>query len=368
MDLGIQTITDNWLLQHCAELLSQSEDPLDSAHWIRHNHSDRCIDAVPVKRGVLQLQSLACLLEQIVFSDTLFVMEGWTEHWSGMSLELDALLQLGFIKDIPMDTRELQPLQAKYIDAMCHEPYLRAIHERSVELFNSGEPQFEGQVIAGTAPYLALSENRGLTYCPHPVRAKYLESELFLHRWPLQAIDEYEHLVNEVKVQMFRRRSHDREILTLLTTMPSIALFCLLNCDQNTSPIRTACQLRSDDTFKQFRSFLHEIQMNIDDGDTKAKVAKCRLLKKAVDDTAKRLGVAQQDRDNGQVSVNFLGFGLSVKAPEWLDTPLKRPLHSSTIYKLLAINEHKNLDNALRKAFGLRSKTLLQEWLVFCNA
>jgi len=368
MKLGIQTITDNWLLQNCAELLSRSKDPFDQAHWLRTNHSHQCIDAVPVKFGVLQLQSLACLLEQIVFSDTLFVMEGWTKHWRNVSSELDELFQLGIIKDVPMETVDLQPLQSKYIDAMCQQPYLRAIHERSIERFNSGEPQFVGQVIAGTVPYLALSESRGLTYCPHPVRAKYLESELFLHHRPSRAIDEFECLVKTTKVQLLRRRSIDREVLTLLTSMPSIALFCLLNCDQNTSPVRTACQLRSDETFKQFRTFLHEIQISIDIGDTKAKMAKCRLLKKAIDDAAKRLGVTQRDRETGQISVNILGLGLSINNPEWLSASLKRPRHSSTIYKLLAVNEHKNLGDALRNAFGIKAQTLLREWLAFCNS
>lgn len=355
----MKSLTDNWLIQVAAEFLDGSVDPLRPATWIRNDDSKKSVVAEPTTIGALQVLSLVALLEQIVMCDEINVLEGWTSAWRGKVPSLDGLQDCGFIKEIGATDGDLRTVQEQYAAQLCVKDYVRTAFMRAAEQFAAGTPAFDGQVLNGSVPYLALSDYHKLAYCPHPVRDRYLQNELYLNGWSQSVLQKYETLHQGPRVSLVKKQTNDRSVLTVASRMSSIGLFCIMNAGGRANAIKTAYTLRNDREFQNLRASLFELRQAIDSRDAAQATALSRTLELAVADASKRLRIIPLGEEDGHSTINI--FDLPVKIPDWLRRPISRPKHSSISYRLLAVHCARTLEQVLAQDYGIKSKQVVRD-------
>ena len=359
----MKSLTDNWLLQSSAELLSGNHDPLQNTAWIQNNEQTQTVEVHPICNGALQVHSLATLIEQLIMCDEINVLSGWTAAWEGRIPALDDLFGRGIIREVKCDRPDTSELSRQYVATICEKPHVKALFDQSAKLFAEGNAVYEGQVINGSIPYLILSDQLRLAYCPHPVRSRYLQGELYLDSWGRKQLLEFEKLHEGKRVELVRRKSNNRNVLTLVSRMSSIAMYCLLNSGEQTNVLHTALQLRADREFQALRELLWEIHVACESGNNEGAKKKCRSLDRAVDDASKRLGLAAVGEESGYATFSFHGLEieLPLAIPKALRLQFPRPRHSSIVYRLLAAHETSDMERALARNFGIKSKRVIQD-------
>jgi hypothetical protein len=227
--------------------------------------------------------------------------------------------------------------------------------------FLNNYPTFFGQVVNGCISYLALAEHESLAYCPHPVRAKFLEKEMYYNNVPCEGFLQFENLFKDGRVNLVKKTIYDDMVITLITKMRSIALYCLLESSENMNPIKTACQLKNDNDFRLFRAMLHELQVSCKEN-TKLYLKNCAELGKTIEYVEKKLRLKRVSDHDGLSQINIVG--LPIKIPDKLRFPMFKPKHSTIIYKLLC-SHTKDVKGALKKCFGIDHPKIIEDMTKF---
>lgn len=358
---GTSCITDNWILQNVAELLRRDLDPLQSATWIACDDKTQQVINNSISWGAIAVQAFVSFLEQIVFCDQIYVLKGWTNAWIGEHEDLDHLFNCNYIKELDDATSEIAGFKDEIYNSLSRKTYVKERMLGAETAFLSNNPTFFGQVVNGCVSYLALAEHKSLAYCPHPVRAKFLEKEIYYNNVPADGFLLFENLFRDSRVNLVKKRIYDDTVITITTKMRSIALYCLLESSEDVNPIKTACQLKNDNDFRLFRAMLHELQVSHSENN-KLYIKRCAELGKTIEYVEKKLGLKRMSDYDGLSQVNIMG--LPVKVPSKLRFPIFKPKHSTIVYKLLC-SQAKDIKGALKKCFGINHPSIIEDMIKF---
>lgn len=365
---GSITLTDNWLLQNVAELLEQSIDPGSEAEWLDIASNGTLIHR-PISAGAVHTMCLVSLLEQIVFCDSLLVMNEWIDAWAGESQQIDRLLKNDIVVGLESSDTDLESRSRQYRHIICRSDALTNESNRAEEIFRNGESDFVGQVLNGTAPYLVHSDSLGYAYSPHPVRARILERTLYRISPFLSARQRLEEIVNNARVKLHHRIGYDSIATILATRLPSIALLCLQESSQNSPPIETALQIRESSEFGRLRSALHEMQVALaseSTNGTEVYLEHSRALEAALREVERRLRLRELDSEDGIAEIN-VWRGIKARVPELLRQPVITPRHTTAIYRMV-LSSGPSTTRILNKAVGIGDPRIVKDILEFTES
>ena len=333
---GSTTLTDNWLLQNAAELLARSGDPGAPAEWV-DIAPDGSLQRIPFCAGAVQTMCLMSLIEQVVFCDSLLVLKDWVDAWRGEAPQIDKLLNSGIVSNLDDALVDVSERSAVYRQTICRSKRLLEESRRAEIVFKRGEPDFAGQVLNGTAPYLAYSDALMHAYTPHPIRARMLERTLYRISPYFSARQRLEELVNGTRIKLHRRIGHDAIATTLTTSLPSIALLCLQESSEDSSPIDTALEMRDSAEFRSLRSALHEMQLALAGENahgTEVYLDHVHALERAIREVERQLHLRELDEKDGIAEIDAWR-GIKMKVPDFARRPLIAPRHTTAIYRLV---------------------------------
>lgn len=364
LDSSIDGLTDNWLLQSCAEILEGTDNSNDLAHWaIVENQKlkwfETCADAIRV-------ESLCALIEQIVFCDKLIVMSGWTNTWEDKSPQLQTLLGCQLVKEFDPSDDEASALSKHYLTQLCTVPAVAQEHELADAAWQRNEPIYSGQFIAGSTGYLAQSNLNNYSYTPHPVRARFLRSAMYRDE-NLYSNSRYvlNFWVDKSRTKLVNRIGPASSVTTLICRLSSIALLCLRE-SKTTLPLITALQLRDSDEFRRLRQTLHEMQLAIareDEVGVKKYNKLVHLLEKAISEVERSLKSRALGDQDGIAEISVYK-SLPVKIPSWMRVPLIAPRHTTAMYRLVATAQL-DLREVLKSSLGIDNPRVVQDLIEF---
>lgn len=361
--LGLtSTLTDNWLLQIVAENWTRAVDPSGDS-TVMDVGADGALAFVQAPAGALQLLAVSDLLEQLVFADSILVLAGWLDPWRGRSTELDLLLSARIIREFSSDHELLRDNHGRYLDSVCSLRSVAEEHQASMEAWQRGVPRWSGQVINGTAHYLAIAEATNRSYWPHPARARFLRRTLYGNpaaRAPLVA--SLENMVSESRVRLQRALGHEMSVLKLSYALPSVAVLCFAEAREDVTPFHVAMQLREDPAFRALRDSLNSASLHIAT-DIRGATKAIRELADALEYVERQLHLKPQQSGTIDVQFNtFLGgpvVGLPLPVPSFMKKPIVQPQHTGVLTRLILAGAVP-VPELLRRQFGLGNARVLR--------
>jgi hypothetical protein len=267
---GTNILTDNWLLQTVAGLLSGHDDP--NTRWSWFGVTNNLTLLGNIRAGVFQLDCLITLLEHIIYADSLFMLKDWMSTWIVHDSSLNRLLQveqgkfINPIESIPNNDDRSQLWLKRLLRNEDIKKKFEIGNESYIKGNNNGEFKFFSQVINGIAEYLTLSDEYGITYSPQSVRAGYLKSTIWNFEENQQfskGINRFNKLLDESRSRLLSLYNPSESITKLLLTIPSAVLLCIAESNASISPIDVAIQIRSTTEVKNLRRILHELSVSM---------------------------------------------------------------------------------------------------------
>ena len=263
---GTNTLTDNWLFQSIADFLSGKSDPSDNWGWISSDALG--VYDGSVKAGAIYIDSLTTLLEQILFANNIYLLEEWIPSWYSQNTELNKIYspnQESIIKTISLKDINIQSQKDSWLKSILITNKLREKYLEGMEMYERGENNFWSQVINGIADYISISSVHNFAYSPHPVRKRFLKSNIWYvpngQEYPFPGIRTFNNLINRKKISLSTTRGSDSLLTNLNVKIPSGALFCIQESSNTLSPISIALQLRNETEIKSIRIMIHELSM-----------------------------------------------------------------------------------------------------------
>lgn len=265
---GTNTLTDNWLLQSVAQFLAGNIDRSKPWGWV--SSDDQGVYYGQIKAGAFQINCLVNILEQILFSNNIYVMKDWVPQWYDLKTDLNLLyLDDGnsIIKEYNVGDKNIQEAKERWLKDILHTEKLKEKYYDGMKLYAEGKEDFWSQVINGVAEYISLSTVHGLAYAPHSARAGFLKSTLWYtstgYNYPQPGIHAFNKLINAKRLSISERRGYDSLLVNLNVQIPSGALLCIQKSSDRFSPIAIALQLRNEPEIKAVRTMLHELSSEI---------------------------------------------------------------------------------------------------------
>lgn len=262
---GTNILADNWTYMVVANYLSGKVDPMDTMGWI--SASENSAEYHEVKAGTIQLDCLNSVIEQIIFTNEIHMMGGWTHFWTEDQTELNQLLSdsdNGLVKLIPKQAISESQKQP-FLDSILTNDELVSRYRIGMERFRKGEKDFWSQILNGSAEYLFYAHELGLTYSPHPVKARFLEQTAWKqksrHQFSKSGVRSWNEIINEKRMKIWSSAMEDQTIINLSLKIPSAALFCIAESDDSYSPIDIALQVRGSADITQARDLLHHLTL-----------------------------------------------------------------------------------------------------------
>jgi len=355
------TLTDNWSLQLVAEHLLGRVDPNRDATIIDVSDAGMLVEHV-VPNGALQLLAFADFLEQLVFADSLMVLDGWLDPWRDQSPDMDLLLNSGIIRALSADHVAIDEAHEGYLRELCSIPAIAEEHSRTKSLWLDGEPTVSGQVINGTAHYLAIADCTNRTYWPHPARGRLLRRTLHSQSARRARVEHHlSTLVNESRVKLRRMLGQRNEVLALSYAMPAAAVLCFAESSTVISPLQVALQVRNNAAFVALRETLNRTAIEAQKDLSKA-LKTIAELERTLMEAERELGMNSPPLT---VDVSFSTFTggpsveLPLRAPGALARPLWNPRHTAVLTRLIRAGRLP-VSQLLRDRFGLGSARVLR--------
>lgn len=265
---GTNILTDNWNLQVIANFLTQKVDPSTDFGWIAAN--DKGVFEGTIRSGAFQIDSLISLLEQILFTNNIYLMKEWVSTWYGHGTDLNKLYNhkgSGIIKDISREDIDFYNEKDLWLKNLLPNKKIQERFDRGMEAFMNGKNDFWSQIINGIAEYLSFSSIKNLTYSPHPARSGFLKSTLWSIStgmdYPTAGINRFNQIIDKKRISLSKTVGQNKILSQLNTQIPSAALLCLAESSDACSPITVALQMRENDEIKNLRTILHNLTIAI---------------------------------------------------------------------------------------------------------
>lgn len=351
---GSSVLTDNWLLQNAAGLLARHEDPFSESAWFDVTGQETSVTSVPL--GAIQVHCVAALLEQIVLCDTLHVLEGFTDTWSGKLGALDALTRSGAIRPISKPP-ELRTFRAPYYEVLNHHAGISRHLTELRAAYSNGRTAPLAQVLDGTVTYVGIADALGLTYCPHPVRGRFLEQTLWYPSWPSPAVAKLTSIIDSTRLKLRKSASPSIEQTSATYSLPAIALLCLSEASQQRSAADIAVELRDEPDVMALRSTLSEVTVALDDGLDDRYRSLARELDNAAREVERRLALREPDARDGPSTITICK--LPVRVPSWGRAPVRQPKHTGVLMRF-SNTGLRDAKRAIANGLGLRDAEVLR--------
>ena len=265
---GTNILSDNWSFQVIADFLSFKCDPSMEWGWIATNQNG--VFNGTIKSGVFQIECLVSLLEQILFTNRIYVMKGWIPLWYKKGTDLDLLYnesQNGIVTYLPNPNKQIENEREIWVNDILPNEKIKEKFSLGMEKYRNGGEDFWSQVLNGIAEYLAFSSSNNLTYSPHPTRSGYLKSTVWGipngQKYPTSGINKFNQIIDNKRVSLGNNIGYDNILTKLNTKIPSAALLCIADSSPTSSPISVALQMRNNDEIKNLRQILHHLTIAI---------------------------------------------------------------------------------------------------------
>jgi hypothetical protein len=129
---GLDAITDNWTFKVVADYLNNVTDPNEEVKFIVPTSHAALKGSI--KAGVFQIDCLINLIEQIIFTDSLFIRQEWLPLWTNRDTPLDLLLkENNFIQPIKINDYNIEEEKKVWINELVKNDFVRRRFEASVE-------------------------------------------------------------------------------------------------------------------------------------------------------------------------------------------------------------------------------------------
>jgi hypothetical protein len=339
----MRTVTDNWLIQDAATVLTQADDPLKRIKCV--DVIDGALTTRDTIQGAVGILCLAELLEQIVLSSEIGVLDNWSEAWRGVRGFQPILTQnIVQLHDIAEDDAR----KSQYLDELMQNT---SLVEGLVE-----ETWYATIVTNGSARYLALAEFIGRPYVPHPLRARFLARTIW--RPTAAASDVVDTIINRARVKLHSIARPTSKLTQLVCSMPSFALLCLKESSvAGKSPLDVALELRQESAVIAFREDLSDVETALKTDDASALGDLVVQFETAVLEVERKLRLRRHDEAvDGPATVNVVD--LPIKVPSFLHRPVAIPKHTGIVRRLVTTGMY-DLGEIIARSLGIRSAPLL---------
>lgn len=339
-------ITDNWLVKDAALAISGRMNPRKPARLV--SVVDGRFQETPTTRGALCVLSLVALLEQVVLCDEIGVMQRYTSTWRRHGT-FDGLLSSNVI--VPLTRQPPHSAKgARYLSELLEHQGVREEYDRHPESWYS-------QIITtGVADYLALADEKERPYCPHPIRQRFLADTLWYRAWPTRAVNTLHRVVDSPRMRLYASSGGNTALASLTCMLPAVAILCLREASNQTSPISVALQLREETALKRLRLELSELEASLRI-ETPSQLVSCVMALEAAAAEVERslhLRVTNDASSPRTIAV----YGLPLAVPKALQRPVVRPKHTGIMSRLVATSTL-DLDEILGRSIGLRDRAVI---------
>lgn len=358
---GVRALTDNWLLQHVAEIVTCSKDPRVAASVLALRNAET-LEVHTVPLGALQIASLCSLLELVVLAGHVYVMQGWTDAWRGRASSLDLLLDAGVIRELDPDADAVSQAHEDYNRQFCEFPAIQREHLAATDAWVRGEPVFPGQLINGTAAYLALARTTGYAYWPHPARAIMLAGTLYdYRRRPNPLFSKLDEVVRTTRIKYCQAIGTHYKLAQLAYSVPSMAIACLFGAQDASGAIQAAVQLRESADVRALRTLLNRASAETIEASTGLEEA-AKVLDDAVARVEKELGIRKAEHSEVALEWNLLEGGVSVTGPLKLIRQIAEsvvaPKHTAILSRLVRTGRL-SAEDLVHRALGIRDRSII---------
>jgi len=318
--MSIQLIIDNWSLQEVCELLVSGPKPVISGElqvdFGRKQHS-----FAELPHGVIQIETLLSLLENVVLSDALIVDDGFTYVWDKAGGPLQKLKADNLLRTHSFRNKEEELIGPRQVivDELCLTDSIRKIQRENENSWaKKGEvvDKHMSSLIWGTAGMLARSHIFKTPYIGHPFRRQLMLQSPILN-YHLDAVRSSLHVIQDGRTKLFQYISGDQLRTYAQFSLPAIAVDVIRECKTADQLLDVAIQLR--EKYKELREWLRDYQHAIDKDDIKAVLKHRRML----DSVAKSI---ESSSGSGEAGDSGVSIGIS-----WLNVTVPK----NTIAKVL---------------------------------
>jgi hypothetical protein len=303
-------LLDNWTLQDVGHLLNNGFDR-SSVPEIEFVKGGQDFRYRSVDRDLVRLDCLLRLLGAIVFSDRLFVDEGFVYTWKGVQC-LEILGRAGLLVGTPfLDFKERwEPLREAFARELCVCRRIRELHSRNVQTFAKQGRVADNKlstILWGGAGYLARGDYARLQYMPHPLRESLFERAIFLPR-RAASLWHFEKFVGGERNKLFTRI--DRSGGFVRASLPPAAALVVKEASNSGDILRVALEVRAE--FKRVRRWLGEIQAAFEAGRVREMAREERLLKSVAGNVDALTGDYSDGETSLQCGASWLKVGFKL--------------------------------------------------------
>jgi hypothetical protein len=301
-----KVVADNWSLQNVAELFSAGLGD-DQAAVIAINDGKTEHTYEPIDYGVVRIEALFDLLNDVVLKDEIIVDEQFIEAWKRSAGPLDELNDAGIIQPFPFlaSSENLRGPREEILKRLCITPTLQREHDLNTSTWEARKSTpypLLSATLWGGAGMLARSHVYECNYTPHPLRKRlFLRTGVFLDKADSSA--KLHKLIESKRLQLVKKNSTDSSLHSAFLQLPPIP-FRIIEESSNLSQLfDVAVQMRSE--LKDLRYWLNEFQNAIEIEDVK-KILECERV---LDSVSKHADAVMTGSGGGGVDMS-LGLGV----------------------------------------------------------
>lgn len=352
----VRITTDNWLIETSADLLEQRIGFDEPAGWLLSTEDG--LKREITTRGAVQVVSLLSLLEFIVLAEDIQVMEGYSAWRARDSMR--ALSDRGLV--VEQDRSEVEEARENILRLVEQRserkeylatPEVEKPDEAGIEDGLQARRSFYNQVVPASASYLAIAQDAGAHYAPHPVRARFLRSRLYPRTWPTRSVNVLNNIVQTGVCILDEATGANRWTNRLAhAKVPGLGVLCLQESSNMTNPIDVALGLRDEKEFGQLRVALSRMNdlASVDGGDPSAFLASANEIKKAMDFACRSVGLELPNATPGDGLQVGLALG-PVSIGGALPRRERAPRFSTVMRRFLTFRP--SLEDVLRAKLGI---------------
>lgn len=299
-------LIDNWTLQDIGDCLNNGLSS-DIASEILLVPSEKKHKIIDIPKSGLQIKMLLEFLVQLVLRDSLLVDDRFMMTWQEYLEHFEEITDSNLVRGFPFLEEEDKFREAREFIAqqLCATESLKEIHKRNQDSWaenNKVVDNYMSAVLWGGAGMLARSHTFQTPYSGHPLRQRVIEQTLMAE--PCRdIISEITDWIETERMRLYEYNFGDIFKRQAHLTLPPIGIEVIEESNSVEDLIPVAVSFR--DKYKQLREWLREVQLAVDEENSK-KFAK---YKRTLDLVSKDINREVSGYSWGATSLN-IGFGL----------------------------------------------------------
>jgi len=345
--MGLDLITDNWILQSTGQMLSNGLSP-KTIKMLDIDARKKVHRFVEVPYAAIQIEALFTLLNNIVLRDRILVDNRYLHTWEDDThhfLPLTAQGLLGW-QDFMPKSKEMSAPRQMMIERLCPTPELKKLYEQNqdaLERTGAYENDLLSSLIWGTAAMLSRSHVYEAPYSPHPLRQRVIEQTIGTGKIRNIASEVMDHVQSQ-RVQFYATGRGEMKVEQANIVLPPIAVDVIHNSNSREELIERAIGFRTWHGSK--REWISKIETTLAEGHHATKEMKQALA--AVEaDVLQAMG--KEPAPGTSLNIQFKFFGLKHNVP--ILNGIMKQFRGHTILTNMVFT--KQGDDTLDKLLGL---------------